>query len=228
MDEWTSLEAAKLAVASLTPLAVLALGLLVSRSTRRMESLQHANETVVAQRLEVFGQVSPKLNQLLCFVAFVGRWKELTPADALTIKRDVDDVMHINRWLFSDPLFATYEALMGRLFAMYASVDGDAPIRARISSELGDRRLLRWWRPDMAEMFAKSQICEPEDARLVYDELSAAFRADLYVIDLTHPLPNAGTRRAISTRGRTSPSGALPVADRPRSDRVMSFPRSAS
>jgi len=150
MDEWTSLEAAKLAVASLTPLAVLALGLLVSRSTRRMESLQHANETVVAQRLEVFGQVSPKLNQLLCFVAFVGRWKELTPADALTIKRDVDDVMHINRWLFSDPLFATYEAFMGRLFAMYASVDGDAPIRARISSELGDRRLLRWWRPDMA------------------------------------------------------------------------------
>ena len=40
----------------------------------------------------------------------------------------------------------------------------------------------------MADMFARDQICEPAEAQLVYDELSAAFREDLYVTDLTRPL----------------------------------------
>ena len=41
----------------------------------------------------------------------------------------------------------------------------------------------------MEEMFDQDQICEPAEAQLVYNELSAAFRADLYVTDLTQPLP---------------------------------------
>jgi hypothetical protein len=188
-SDWNSLQVAQLAVAALTPLAVLGLGLLVARNARRVESLQQANQTVVVRRLEVFGQVAPKLNQLLCFVAFVGRWKEITPADVLVLKRDVDEVMYTNRLLFSDALFAAYQAFMAQLFAMYATVDTDALIRARISSNLGNRRHLPWWSPDMVAMFARDQICEPAEAQLVYDELSAAFRADLFVTDLTRPLP---------------------------------------
>jgi hypothetical protein len=41
----------------------------------------------------------------------------------------------------------------------------------------------------MADMFAKDHICEPAEARLLYDKLSVAFREDLYVTDLTRPLP---------------------------------------
>jgi hypothetical protein len=186
---WNSIAVAQLAVAVLTPLTVLGLGLLVSRSARRVESFQKANQAVVLRRLDVFGQVASKLNRLLCFVAFVGRWKEITPADVLALKRDVDEVMYTNRLIFSDALFAAYQAFMARLFAMYATVDGDALIRARISSNLGSRRHLPWWRPEMAAMFARDKICEPAEAQLVYDELSAAFRADLFVSDLTRPLP---------------------------------------
>ena len=185
---WNILEVAQLVVAALIPLTVLGLGVLVARNTRRLDSLQHANQAVVARRLEIFGQVAPKLNRLLCFMAFVGRWKEITPAEALILKRDADEVMYVNRLLFSDALFAAYQAFMARLFAMYATVDGDALIRARISSNLGDRRNLPWWSPLMADMFARDQICEPAEAQLVYDELSAAFREDLYVTDLTRPL----------------------------------------
>jgi hypothetical protein len=36
-DQWDSVELARLAVAALTPLAVLGLGLIVARSTRRIE-----------------------------------------------------------------------------------------------------------------------------------------------------------------------------------------------
>jgi hypothetical protein len=194
-SEWTSLEIAKLAIAVLTPLAVLGLGLLIARSTRRVEAVQYANQTVVARRVEVFGRVAPKLNRMLCFVAFVGRWKEITPAQVLILKRDVDELMYTNRLLFSNALFMAYQEFIARLFAMYATVDGDALIRARISSTLGDRRLLPWWNTDMAAMFAREQVCEPADAQLAYDRLSAAFRADLYITDLSQPLPPPVPRR---------------------------------
>ena len=198
-SEWNILEVAQLVLAALMPLALLGLGLLVARNTRRLDSLQRANQALVARRLELFGQVAPKLNRLLCFMAFVGRWKEITPADVLTLKRDVDEVMYVNRLLFSDALFAAYQAFMARLFAMYATVDGDALIRARISTNLGDRRNLPWWRPLMVDMFAKDHICEPAEAQLVYDNLSVAFREDLYVTDLTRPLPRLVPKQQIGS-----------------------------
>ena len=154
-----------------------------------MEALQHANQTVMARRVEIFSQVAPKLNRLLCFVAFVGRWKEITPQDVLDLKRDTDEVMYANRLLFSPELFTSYRGFTERLFAMYATVDGDALIRARVSSHLGDRRLLPWWRADMAAMFDDWPVCEPAEAQRLYDELSSAFRVDLYITDLTRPLP---------------------------------------
>jgi hypothetical protein len=195
-EAWTSLQVTQLVVAALTPLAVLGLGLLVARNTRRVDFIQYANQTVVARRLEVFGQVANNLNQLLCFVAFVGRWKEITPHQALILKRDVDEVMYTNRLLFTDTLFTAYEQFMRRFFAMYATVDGDALIRARIASSLGDRRRLPWWKAEMASMFTPEQVCEPADAHLAYEQLSAAFRADLYVTDLSEPLTPPVSRYA--------------------------------
>jgi hypothetical protein len=202
-SEWNSLEIVQLAMAALMPLALLGFGLLVAQNTRRLDSLRHANESVVARRLEIFGAVAPKLNRLLCFTAFVGRWKEITTADVLDLKRDIDEVMYVNRLLFSDALFAAYQAFMARLFAMYAIVDGDALIRARISSDLGDRRHLPWWNPLMADIFARDHICEPAEAHLVYAELSAAFREDLYVTDLTRPLHRHVSKQG---SGHTSPN----------------------
>jgi hypothetical protein len=203
-DQWDSVELARLAVAALTPLAVLGLGLIVARSTRRIEAIQYANQTVVGRRLEVFEQVAPKLNKLLCFFAFVGRWKEITPNEVLILKRDADEVMFTNRLLFSDALFGAYQAFTERFFAMFATVDGDALIRARIASSLGDRRRLPWWNPDMAAMFARQLTCEPADAQLAYDQLSAARSA------------SRGDRLNLSTGVELTGStrGGIPPVDR--------------
>ena len=216
-SEWNILEVAQLVVAALMPLTLLGLGVLVARNTRRLDSLQRANQALVALRLEVFEQVAPKLNRLLCFMAFVGRWKEIKPADVLTLKRDVDDLMYVNRLLFSDALFAAYQTFMARLFAMYATVDGDALIRARISSNLGDRRNLPWWSPFMADMFARDHICEPAEAQLMYDDLSAAFREDLYVTDLTRPLPR------LVPKQESRPAPPNPLESHPDPARVQGF-----
>lgn len=84
------LEVAQLAVAALMPSTLLGLGLIVARNTRRLDSYQHANQTVVARRHAIFQEVAPKLNQLLCFIGVRRGWKEITPAEVLSLKRDVD------------------------------------------------------------------------------------------------------------------------------------------
>ena len=73
---WNAYEVATLAVTALTPVTVAGLGFFVARTGRRLEQVQWANQTVITRRLEIFGQVAPKLNQLLCFATFVGSWKE--------------------------------------------------------------------------------------------------------------------------------------------------------
>jgi hypothetical protein len=61
---------ATLAVEALTPLTVAGLGLFIVRAGRRIEQVQWANQIVVTRRLEIFAQVAPGLNQLLCFATF--------------------------------------------------------------------------------------------------------------------------------------------------------------
>ena len=55
---------------ALTPLTVAALGIFIARASRRIEQVQWANQTVVTRRLDIFGQLAPGLNQLLCFATF--------------------------------------------------------------------------------------------------------------------------------------------------------------
>jgi len=187
MGSWTSLQTATLAVAALTPLTVVGLGVLLARTSRRIEQVQWANQTVVTRRLEIFAQLAPGLNQLLCFATFVGSWKDIEPAQAISIKRELDQTMYANKVLFSGELFAAYHQFMGGLFAMYATTGADALIRAPIASRWGDRRQLAWWHEDMAALFA-AESASLDDIQAAHDELSGRLRADLYVTRQARPL----------------------------------------
>jgi hypothetical protein len=99
-----------------------------------------------------------------CFAAFVGRWKVTTPQAMFRLKRDVDQAMYATHLLFSPELLAAYRSFTTRLFAMYATVDGDALIRPPVTSILGDRRRLPWWTEEMTAMFAKDHPCSQAEA----------------------------------------------------------------
>ncbi|MGH3980442.1 MAG: hypothetical protein ACRDRZ_15790 [Pseudonocardiaceae bacterium] len=178
---WTSLEVVKLVVSALIPIAVVGVGYVVSRATKRLESVQWANQTVIQRRLDVFGQVAPKLNRLLCFAVFVGSWKEVTPADAIRLKREADEIMYVNRVLFSPELFDAYLAFTETLFEVYARTDGNAPLRVDIQSRLGNRRNLDWWDDTMEREFATTGIPSLAEVQAAHDTLSERFRRDLYV-----------------------------------------------
>ena len=180
----SALAIANLAAEVLTPIAVVGLGILIARASRRVEAVQQSNKAITGRRLEIFDLVAPKLNQLLCFATFVGRWKDITPDDALSLKREIDEALYSNRLVFSDRFFDAYRNLMKCLFAMYATVDADALIRAPIRTQWGDRANLEWWNRDFATLFAP-ETNQSTEADLVnsFDRLTAAWRADLYVSD---------------------------------------------
>lgn len=162
---WTSLEVVKLVVSALIPITVVGVGYVVSRATKRLEAVQWANQTVIERRLDIFQQVAPKLNRLLCFAIFVGAWKEVTPADAIRLKRETDEIMYVHRVLFSRTLFDAYLTFTGVLFEAYARKGGNALIRVGIESSLGNRRHLGWWDDTMEREFATTNIPQLHEAR---------------------------------------------------------------
>jgi hypothetical protein len=187
-SSWDSMQIATLAVSALTPLTVAGLGYFVARASRRLEQVRWANQTVVTRRLEIFGQVAPALNQLLCFATFVGRWKEIQPREAISLKRKIDETMYSNRVLFSDSLFAAYRDFMAALFAMYATTEADAHLRAPIDSQWGDRRNMSWWQDSMTGLFSADKQASLDEIQSAYDQLADRFRADLYVTHDTRPI----------------------------------------
>src|SRR5215469_5734865 len=189
---WNTLQVATLAVATLTPLTVAAVGFYFARAGQRLEHTQWANQTVVTRRLEIFSQVAPWLNQLLCFATFVGRWKEIQPGQAIGLKRDLDETMYANRLLFSDDLFEAYRNFIAALFAMYATTGADALLRAPIDSKWGDRRKLPWWEQPMENLFSAGNASSTEEIQAAHDRLADEFRDDLFVTHehkLTHAQP---------------------------------------
>ena len=191
---WNTLQVATLAVATLTPLTVAAVGFYFARAGQRLEHTQWANQTVVTRRLEIFSQVAPWLNQLLCFATFVGRWKEIQPGQAIGLKRDLDETMYANRLLFSDDLFEAYRDFIAALFAMYATTGADALLRAPIDSKWGDRRDLPWWEQPMENLFSAGNASSTEEIQAAYDQLAEQFREDLFVTH-EHKLTHAQSGR---------------------------------
>jgi len=186
-DSWNSVQIVTLIVDAATPVTVAVLGVIFARASRKIEQVQWANQTVVTRRLEIFDELAPGLNRLLCFATFVGTWKDIDPRKAIAIKRDLDQTMYANKVLFSDELFAAYHQFMSVLFDMFGTTGADAKVRAPIESRWGTRRDLQWWNDVMSRLFT-DEAASLDDIQAAYDALGEQFRADLYVTHQAQPL----------------------------------------
>ena len=104
------------------------------------------------------------------------------------MKRKLDETMYANRVLFSDEFFGAYEHFMTTMFAMYATTDADAHVRAPIDSVWGDRRNMPWWQPGMENLFSAKSPVSADEIRAAHDQLAQRFRAELYVTRQGLPL----------------------------------------
>jgi hypothetical protein len=177
---WNSLEIAKLIVAALTPFAVVLLGVWVARLTRRVEASQWANQKLIEKRIKLLEEVLPQLNEVYCYFMWIGNWKELSPADIIQHKRELDKLFFANQPFFSGDALAAYREFTQVLFKTYAGPGVDAQLRTARESRNGSRMesYPGAWMPEWSEMFAKDQM-ERERVENQYQALTAVLGAEI-------------------------------------------------
>ena len=171
---WNSLEIAKLLVSILTPLSVVILGWFISRRMKRIEQFQWANQKLIEKRLLLYDQLAPQLNKLLCFYIWVGNWKDISPKDITDIKRELDKVVSIYRYLFSANFYERYRNFMDTLFIVYTGPGLDAKIRSCMKTGYGDRRTDSnyQWQHSWESRFADEKtVPDREEIKNQYDQV---------------------------------------------------------
>ncbi len=205
-SDWNSLEVAKLLVSSLTPILVIAIGLGINRSLKRLEQIQWKNQKVIEKRLSVFEELAPYLNDLLCYFTFVGCWKDLTPVEVVKLKRRIDRTVHVNAPLFSTEFLDRYYDFINLCYGTYSGWGQDAKLRT-----LADRRRESagtTWNEKWTDCFAEVNDCsDPRIVKSSYIALMTCFSKELGVgLDQSH-IPSGGIPENLQSQARSQQIG---------------------
>ena len=187
------LEIAKLIIAGLTPLVVLGLTVAVSRATRRFEESQWANRQVIEKRVELYDEMAPELNDILCAFLLVGDFKCISPEEVIRKKRSLDRQFYVYKHLFSERFEAAYKSFEETYFRTFAAVGKPAQLKtdpAWQRAERGDD-----WAPEWAKLFAPAEY--RSDANELVDAYEGLLRR--FADELGVRPPTAGPQRR---RGR--------------------------
>jgi hypothetical protein len=169
--DWTLVAQAVTAVATLAvPVVVAVMAHRFNDQLKRWEANQWRNQELIRARLEYYRELVPQLNDLMCYLTFIGRWKEMTPPEAIGIKRTLDRSFYCAAPLFSEDVLKGYDVFMDACFVVF----GGMGTNARLRSTFGPRQQAAGvdWDPAWAEHFT-----HPADAGHPVDEIVAIRRA---------------------------------------------------
>ena len=206
-SSWNSLEIAKLVVGILTPIFLFVLGYMVTRAARGVEEAQWASRKLIEQRLDLYERMAPLLNDILVFFLRVGQFQEITPPEAIERKRSVDRIFYAHAPLFTPEFQAGYLAFMKVCFKEFA---GGAGKPALIRGSLAAQKLERpgtWKRAWTSMLVTRAEdVRTKEQVQKAYDEMMAAFAADVGVTPAARPAPKRLWFSRTSTQGREAAS----------------------
>jgi hypothetical protein len=169
---WTWLEVAKLAVAAATPIVVVGAGFVLNRRLKEVEQAQWSTQKIIERRIVAYDEIVGVANELYCYFCYIGSWKELTPPDAVQLKRTLDKTVYTSVPLFEAKFKDLYEDLTGDLFATFGNWGADAKLRT-----LADRRQQvsgSNWDLHWNDCFAERTLAsEPDDVKRSYGRFMA-------------------------------------------------------
>jgi hypothetical protein len=184
--EWTSLEVAKLLVGVLTPLVVVALGIMVRNAARRIEDAQWASRKLVERRIELYDQMAGPLNDLFVFFLRVGQFREINPSVAIRRKRALDKAFYTNRFLMSEAFSERYHSFIDACFVEGQYMGRDAKLRASWQTQKAEWGDETRWNDEWNGLFvtqAKDVVAQTE-VESTYDALMERFAAECGVTPL--------------------------------------------
>jgi hypothetical protein len=164
------------------PIVVAIIAYVLTRNQTRSEELLRG-------RLDYYKALAPDLNQLMCYITFIGGWRDRSPVEIVDLKRRLDERFYCAAPLFSEQVLSCYEKLMGLTFETF----GPWGVDARIKSNAFRRRECwqgteeKAWQPEWDRYFTLPDSTSISSDELLryrhsYDELIASLVRDL---DLT-------------------------------------------
>ncbi|MFC3899003.1 hypothetical protein ACFOWZ_46690 [Lentzea rhizosphaerae] len=181
-DMTVVLDVVKTLAAVAVPLVVAVVGHRLTRRLKLWEASQWRNQELIKARLQYYGQLAPMINDVMCYLTFVGRWKELTPPEVIKIKRDMDRAFFSVAPLFSQQAFDAYQDFVGACFSEYTGWALDA----RIRSGFVRRRQTQpdSWDPEWERLFTLNETHDIDQQDLAhiraqYNRLLAALVEDI-------------------------------------------------
>jgi hypothetical protein len=187
---WNSLEIAKLAVGVVTPVLIAVLGFWVSRRLKAFEATERINQKLIERRIHTYDRLVPIANQVYCFFAFVGSWKETTPPQAIALKRGMDEIAYVDAPLFDPDFLRLYTEFVDRCFHTFHAWGAEPKLR---TWSVRRRAATEGWSTNWDHLFTEpTEASTPEQVATAYAAL-AAYLA-----------------RSIGAPGATPPHGTLP------------------
>lgn len=179
------LELVQTLAAVAVPIVVAVIGYRLNQRLKLWEASQWRNQELIKARLQYFDRLAPMLNDLMCYLTFIGRWKELTPPDVVALKRDADRLLYSVAPLFSQSAVEAYQDFLGHCFRMRSQWGADARIRSgfvRRREAAGDD-----WRTEWERLFTHAEGDEIKESEMAatlaaYDRVLAALVEDVELL----------------------------------------------
>jgi hypothetical protein len=89
---------------------------------------QNLSAELLKARLDYYRTITPKLNLLMSYITFIGRWRDQSPADIIELKRKLDEEFFVAAPLFSREVLQAYNNLMALSFKTFGDWGQDARI----------------------------------------------------------------------------------------------------
>ncbi|MBN2577918.1 MAG: hypothetical protein JXB10_02925 [Pirellulales bacterium] len=128
---WNSLEISKIIVNALTPILVIVFGFWLNRRLKHLELIQWANQKIIEKRIKIYEEITPLLNELLCYFTYIGSWKEMTPPEIVNLKRKIDKIAYINAPLLPSKFLEHYNYFMQLCYETYSGWGQDAQLKTK-------------------------------------------------------------------------------------------------
>ena len=187
------MEVLKIIISALTPVSVVIVGYYLNRRLKSIDNAQWQNRKIVEKRIDLYDQIAPNLNAILCFFHWFGHWKDMSPKDIIATKRELDRIVHIYRHLLSDDFYEAYTRFIKLTFKTYSAAGKDALILSKIVSSDGDRRKHAnyLWEHEYAELFLPSLASPKAEIHSAYNETMEELRSCIGILEPEKTLQNS-------------------------------------
>ncbi len=180
-QNYLDLEIIKIIVKASTPVIVACIGYFIHHTLKRLEHSQWRSQKLIERKLQVYDEIAPHLNDLLCYFTRVGNWKEQTPDYMVAMKRDLDRKIYLAAPLFSADFLTSPQTFIDSCYKTFSGAGQDA----KLKTGFADRKAAfgASWQVQWDARFSNVDIQTQENIKKRYWTVMYIFSRDIGVLD---------------------------------------------